>query len=399
MTGRFPAMRRGLGYLLGSLVTAAASLLALPVLVVPGATRSWASWHRRRADRLLASAPSEPQASPPRVGAGRLLGWLFAWIVTSLAFGIVAVVCAGNAVATAVTVPLWWALPDGTRAGGFGAGVPLTGWGTALTLGVGQFAVFAALTFGLVPPLARLHARISAALLSPSATEELAQRVETLTETRVGALNAHGAELRRIERDLHDGTQARLVAIAMRLGTARESLDEDPQTVARLLREAHETTEEAMTELREVIRTIYPPILSDRGLSGALAALATQSPIPTTLDLGAPGSGDPDIGAPGIGALGTVPAAVEAVAYFTIAEALTNAAKHSRAARCAVRLTRAGDRLTIEVTDDGIGGADETLGTGITGIRHRVLALDGTVHVHSPAGGPTTITVVLPCGS
>ncbi|MGI5489769.1 histidine kinase [Microtetraspora malaysiensis] len=373
-------MWRGLGYLLGSLFTAAVALFVLPVLIVPMMARAWASWHRRRADRLLLSPPS----GPVRVGTWRVLGWLGTCIVTGLAFGFVAVLCAGNAVATAVTVPFWWALPAGTRAGGFAAGVPLTGWGTALNLGTVQFVIFAALTYWLVPPLARLHARICVALLSPSAAERLAQRVETLTETRAGAMNAHGAELRRIERDLHDGTQARLVAIAMRLGVARESLGEDPEMVGRLLREAHEGTEEAMAELRTVIRTIYPPILADRGLAGALTALGTRSAIDTTLD---------------IGDLGTIPAAVETVAYFTIAETLTNAVKHSQATRTAVLVARNGDRLSIEVTDDGIGGADETLGTGIAGIRHRVLALDGTIHIHSPAGGPTTITVSLPCAS
>ncbi|MFF5210318.1 histidine kinase [Streptosporangium sp. NPDC000396] len=377
---RLSAMWCGLGYLLGSLFTAAAALFVLPVLIVPTMARAWASWQRRRADRLLLS----PRSGPVRVGTWRVLGWLCTYIVTSLAFGLVVVVCAGNAVTTAITVPLWWALPAGTRAGGFAAGVPLSGWGTALTLGTVQIIIFAALTYWLAPLLARLHARICVVLLSPSAAERLAQRVETLTETRAGAMNAHGAELRRIERDLHDGTQARLVAIAMRLGAARESLDEDPEMVARLLREAHEGTEEAMVELREVIRTIYPPILADRGLAGALAALGTQSAIAPRLD---------------IGDLGTVPAAVETVAYFTIAEALTNAAKHSQATRTTVRVARDSDRLSIEVADDGIGGADETLGTGIAGIRRRVLALDGTVHIHSPAGGPTTITVSLPCGS
>ncbi|MEU7898449.1 histidine kinase [Nonomuraea sp. NPDC049152] len=377
---RLSAMWRGLGYLLGSLFTAVVALFVLPVLIVPMMARAWASWHRRRAARLLLS----PRSGPVRVGTWRVLGWLCTYIVTSLAFGLVVVVCAGNAVTTAITVPLWWALPAGTRAGGFAAGVPLSGWGTALTLGIVQIVIFAALTYWLVPLLARLHARICVVLLSPSAAERLAQRVETLTETRAGAMNAHGAELRRIERDLHDGTQARLVAIAMRLGAARESLDEDPKIVARLLREAHEGTEEAMVELREVIRTIYPPILADRGLAGALAALGTRSAIAPRLD---------------IGDLGTVPAAVETVTYFTIAEALTNAAKHSQATRTTVRVARDSDRLSIEVADDGIGGADETLGTGIAGIHHRVLALDGTVHIHSPAGGPTTITVSLPCGS
>jgi signal transduction histidine kinase len=377
---RLSALWRAVAYLLGSLLSAVAALFALPVLIVPAPARGWASWQHRRANRLLLS----PGCGPVRVGTWRVLGWLGTSIVTGLVFGLVMVLCAGNAMATAITVPLWWALPAGTRAGGFGAGVPLSGWGTALTLGTAQFAVLAALTYWLVPPLARLHARICVAVLSPSAAEELVRRVETLTETRAGAVTAHGAELRRIERDLHDGTQARLVAIAMRLGVARESLSEDPATAARLLAEAHESTEEAMAELRAVIRTIYPPILADRGLSGALAALGARSAIDTTLD---------------IGDLGTVPAAVEAVAYFTIAEALTNAAKHSQAARTTVRVARDGDRLSVEVTDDGVGGADEALGTGIAGIRRRVLALDGTVHVHSPSGGPTVITVGLACGS
>ncbi|MBO1416015.1 sensor histidine kinase [Streptomyces sp. FH025] len=373
--------------MLGSLLTAAVAVLALPVLVVPTIARAWASWHRRRADRLLLPprpGPTSTRSDPVRVGAWRVLGWLCVSVVTSLVLGLVVVLCAGNAVAAAVTVPLWWALPAGTPAGGFAFGVPLSGWGTALTLGTAQTAVFAALTYWLVPLLARLHARLCVALLSPSATERLAQRVETLTETRADAMNAHGAELRRIERDLHDGTQARLVAIAMRLGVARELLSEDPRMVAELLEEAHEGAEEAMAELRAVLRTIYPPILADRGLTGALAALATRPAIDTSLD---------------IGDLGTIPAAVEAVAYFTIAEALTNAAKHSQASRTAVRVARDGDRLSVEVTDNGVGGADETLGTGIAGIRHRVLALDGTLRLHSPAGGPTTIALSMPCGS
>ncbi|WP_380280181.1 sensor histidine kinase [Kitasatospora purpeofusca] len=379
--GRLSALWRALGYLLGSLATAAVALAALPVLVVvPRTARAWASWHRRRAERLL----REPGSGPVRVGAWRVLGWLGACVVSGPAFGLVAVLCAGNAVTTAVTVPLWWALPAGTRAGGFGAGVPLTGWGTALTLGTAQFLAFAALTVWLVPLLARLHARTCVALLSPSAAARLARRVETLTESRAGAMNAHGLELRRIERDLHDGTQARLVAIAMRLGLARQVQGEDPVMLARLLEEAHESTEEAMAELRAVIRTIYPPILADRGLTGALTALGARSAIDTTLD---------------IGGLGTIPAAVETVAYFTVSEALTNAAKHSRATRTTVRVARDGDRLSIGVADDGVGGADEALGTGIAGIRQRVLALDGTVHLHSPGGGPTTITVSLPCGS
>jgi signal transduction histidine kinase len=139
-----------------------------------------------------------------------------------------------------------------------------------------------------------------------------------------------------------------------------------------------------MTELRNVVRTVYPPILADRGLGGALAALAADCPVPTRLH---------------VGQLDAIPAAVETVAYFAVTEALTNVAKHGRASQADVHVQRAGAWLSIQVTDDGIGGADETLGTGITGIRRRVLALDGTVRVTSPLGGPTTIAAEVPCGS
>jgi signal transduction histidine kinase len=247
-TDRPAAMWRGLGYLLGSLLTAAVALSALPVLMVPMMARAWASWHRRRADRMLLS----PRSGPVRIGTWRVLGWLCLCIATSLTFGLVVLLCVGNAVAAAVTVPLWWVFPADARLRFLFDGVRLSGWDTALTLGTVQVLTFAALTYWLVPPLARLHARICVALLTPSAVERLAHRVETLTETRADAMKAHGAELRRIERDLHDGTQARLVAIAMRLGAARESLGEDPEAVDRLLREAHECSEEAMAELREV---------------------------------------------------------------------------------------------------------------------------------------------------
>jgi signal transduction histidine kinase len=317
--------------------------------------------------------------SPPP-GWLRDLAWLPAHIAAGGAFGVATVLGVGNLLLGAVATPLWWLFPadDPVR---LLLVVPVTGWVTALTVGPLHVLAFGLLTAWLVPPMARAHARLCLAVLSPSA---LSRRVEILTATRAGVLDAHGAELRRIERDLHDGTQARLVAIALRLGVARESLADDPELVARLLREAHEGTEEAMTELRAVIRTMFPPILADRGLAGALTALAAGAGVPTDVE---------------IGELGEVPAAVEAAAYFVAAEALTNAAKHARATSATVRLARAGGMLTVEVTDDGAGGADETRGTGITGIRRRAAALDGTARISSPADGPTVVIVELPCGS
>ena len=376
MTGRrwWDGALRGTGYLLLGLGTAVVTLLALPLLVFPGMARGWADRHARRAGRLLGTAVSPPP------GPLRDLGWLPVHILTGGAFGVAAVLGAGNVLLGAVATPLWWLFPadDPLR---LLLVVPVTSWGAALALGPLHVLAFGILTCWLAPLLARAHARLCLGVLSRSA---LAQRVEVLTATRAGVLDSHGAELRRIERDLHDGTQARLVAIAMRLGVARESLTDDPELVARLLREAHEGAEDAMTELRDVIRTMYPPILADRGLSGAVTALAASAGAPTRVELGE---------------LGEIPAAVEAAAYFVAAEALTNVAKHARATSATVRLARVGGVLTVEITDDGIGGADATRGTGITGIRHRAAALDGAARISSPTGGPTTVTVELPCGS
>jgi signal transduction histidine kinase len=368
-------MWRGLVYLMGNLVTA----LVFPRLFLSPSW--WARRHRRRAARLL-GVPFPP-ISPVRTRA-----WLLVHVVLAPVSGLLVVLCAGNAVASMITIPLWWAFPPDTRLRLVFEGPHLSGWSTVLTLGIVQAAVLAALTYWGVPPLARAHARICLAVLTPSSAERLSERVDVLTQTRTGVLDAHAAELRRIERDLHDGTQARLVAIAMRLGVARESLAGDPEMTAELLREAHEGTEAAMAELREVVRTIYPPVLADRGLAGALTALATRPGLPVHLD---------------VGDLGVIPAAVETVAYFTVAEALTNVAKHSQATQVTVRLDRHADRhadrMSIEITDDGLGGADQCRGTGIAGIGRRVAALDGRIHLHSPPGGPTRLFAELPCGS
>lgn len=246
-----------------------------------------------------------------------------------------------------------------------------------------------ALVLPLVSRLADLDAAWSRSLLEPSAdarrNSELAERVEELTATRAGAVAAHGAELRRIERDLHDGTQARLVALSMRVGLARRAYDSNPDAARKLLDDAQDQVEEALTELRHVVRGIHPPILTDRGLVGAVRALAVGSGLEVEV---AEKDMQDDVRAP---------AAVEAAAYFTVAEALTNAAKHSGSRRAWVELVRTPRALRITVRDEGCGGADETGGSGLLGMRRRIAALDGTVLVSSPIGGPTTIEVELPC--
>ncbi|GGJ79366.1 histidine kinase [Streptomyces camponoticapitis] len=386
---------RAARYLLGSLTTAATALVALPLLVLPAPAHAWADWHRRRAGLLLGVPVPErsaPEADGPRARWRRLrtdpharrdLLWLPVHMVTALPFGLAAVVCLGNVVTGWWAMTLWWALPEEAVPKLLGD-ITVDGWAVALTAAPAQIGLLTAVAWWGGPPLARAHARICLTMLSPSAAQRLTRRVEVLTRTRAEALDAHAAELRRIERDLHDGVQARLVAVAMRLGVAGESLADAPDDVRELIRQAHEGVEEAMTELRQVIRTAYPPILADRGLGGALTALAAGCGVPARVRFG-------DVG--------PVPAAVEAVAYFVVAEALSNAARHGRAPRAEVRVGRTGAGLSVRITDDGIGGADEERGTGIAGIRRRVLALDGSVLVTSPPGGPTTIAVEVPCGS
>jgi signal transduction histidine kinase len=220
-------------------------------------------------------------------------------------------------------------------------------------------------------------------LLRPSREEELAERVEVLTSTRAGAVDAQSAELQRIERDLHDGAQARLVALAMSLGMAEEKLDSDPAQARELLAEARGEAKTALQELRDLARGIHPPILADRGLEAAITALAARSPLAVAIEADV----DP-----------RPPAAVEAAAYFVVAEALANATKHSGALRVLVCLARRDRRLVVEVVDDGSGGANPA-GSGLLGLARRVEALDGSLRLVSPPGGGTTLRAELPCRS
>ena len=221
-------------------------------------------------------------------------------------------------------------------------------------------------------------------LLGPDprdAIAALASRVDTLTEDRAATVDSVEEERRRIERDLHDGPQQRLVSIAMDLGRAREWLDEDPAHARALLDSAHTASKEAIAEIRNVARGIAPPVLTDRGLDAALSALAARSSVPVTVDIEGVGRLDPT---------------TEAIAYFCVSECLTNVVKHADATAVAVSLRRAGTDLVVRVSDDGCGGADPAGGTGLTGLRQRVRAVDGNLSVDSPPGGPTVVTANLP---
>jgi signal transduction histidine kinase len=222
------------------------------------------------------------------------------------------------------------------------------------------------------------------ALLTPSGAELLTAKVSSLTESRARVVDAADAERRRIERDLHDGTQQHLVSLAMNLGMAKEKLESDPEAARQLVSDAHQQAKDSITELRNVIRGVYPAVLTDRGLDAALSALAARSPVPVRLQVDLPQRPNPT---------------AEAIAYFVVSESLTNVARHSGARSATVYVEQSGDRLKLAIVDDGRGGAVEAAGSGLAGLRDRVVAVDGRFTLTSPPGGGTTIAVEVPCES
>ncbi|WP_424217717.1 sensor domain-containing protein (plasmid) [Streptomyces sp. BI20] len=235
---------------------------------------------------------------------------------------------------------------------------------------------------GPLVPYAQAH--LARLLLGPTAGARLASRVAHLAETRSDALDVQAAELRRIERDLHDGAQALLVALGLKLGAAERQLDRDTEQARVLLREARASSVQALRELRDLVRGIHPPVLAERGLADALRALGLASPLPVTVHTELPDK---------------LPDPVESALYFTVSELLANVLKHADASRVEVDARHADGRLRTRVTDDGRGGADTAAGSGLAGIRRRLAAFDGTLHIDSPPGGPTVMTLEIPCAS
>ena len=250
----------------------------------------------------------------------------------------------------------------------------------AAALGVG--VLFAA------PWLARSAASLdlvlARTLLQPSDAEALAHRVESLSASRAGAIDAADAERRRIERNLHDGTQQRLVSLAMNLGMTRTALHDAHPDIRQAVADAHEEAKQALAELRTFIRGLHPAILDELGLDAALSGIAARSPVPVRLKV--------DLHE-------RPPAPTETVAYFVVSETLTNVARHAAATRTDVVVRQQPGSLFLSITDDGHGGADPLRGTGLRGLQQRVESVDGTLRIASPAGGPTSITVTLPCAS
>jgi signal transduction histidine kinase len=275
--------------------------------------------------------------------------------------------------------------------GGFVSTAPVYGTvgGSVELLAAVQGAAILAFGLWLVPRTIGVHTR---ALLGPRPDPELAGRVEQLTQARAEAVDSAAAELRRVERDLHDGAQARLVALGMNLRAAERLIHTSPQAAVALVAEAREASSLALTELRDLVRGIYPPVLADRGLADAVRALALDTPIRTQTDIDLPGRLD---------------FPVETACYFAVAEVLANTVKHSGARLVQIRMRHsAGPRLAgpcgpgllrIEITDDGTGGADPANGSGLAGIERRLGTFDGIVAVSSPPGGPTMIIMEVPC--
>ena len=384
--------------LLGLLLGLACCRFVLPAALL--ATRRLAMLTRRLSARWCGvpiAAAYAPKPVPAMAGSRRLgyqqrMSWLLndvstwrdtAWLVVNLVvgwvlllapvmmvgFGVVAFLVPGTAAVPGMDGVSRWATPPA-----FPGNTPTV----LLAIGV----TLVALGVATGPVALRGYGGLARLVLTPSREAELALRVEQLAQTRRETLDTGAAELRRIERDLHDGAQARLVAMGLTLDAAGRLIDTDPAAARALLYEARDASARALAELRDLVRGIHPPVLADRGLADAIRALALDSPLRVQV------TGPLD---------GRLPAPVESAGYFAVSELLANVAKHSGAGAAEVDLRHSSGSLRITVSDDGAGGADPSRGTGLQGVARRVAAFDGVLVVSSPAGGPTVINLEVPC--
>jgi len=364
--------------------------IGVPLTVLVTAATSRLADRHRSAERIPSSYRRTPGAGWLRQLLGRVadpatyrdLAWLLINGTVGLLLGVLPLALLGSTVSYAAYPLLYWAAPEA-----FGRSFGLftvDGIGSAFLLWPVSALAFALFWVG-TGPLLRAHSRLTGWLLAPAGQgtlTTLTARIAELTESRADAVDTQAAELRRIERDLHDGAQARLVALGMNLGMAEELLASDPDSAGELLAEARESTGLALSELRTLVRGIHPPVLADRGLDGAVRATALTSPVPVEVSADLPGR----------------PAApVESAVYFAVTETLTNMVKHSGATAARLSLGYSSGRLRVVVDDDGRGGAAVEPGGGLAGVRRRLAAFDGTIDVASPPGGPTTITMEVPC--
>ncbi len=349
--------------------------------------RRLASLTRRLAGEWCGVPVAEPYrplpASGGKLGFAERLSWLLKdpatwrdllWVTVNVLLGWI--LAAASAVLVVVGTVVFIA-PAFTRAIPPPA-FPGNGKPTLVVLG----AAMAALGVWAAPWLLRLYGLLASSMLAPAGQAELALRVRQLTETRTEALDTGAAEIRRIERDLHDGAQARLVAMGMTLDAAGQVIDTNPAAARALLVEARDASIKALAELRDLVRGIHPPVLADRGLADAIQALALDSPMRIHL------ASDADA---------RLPAPVESAAYFAVSELLANVSKHAEARQTWIDIRYADGMLRIGVTDNGHGGADPARGSGLRGIERRLAPFDGVLAVSSPPGGPTAVTMEIPC--
>ena len=383
-------------------LTVTASLLILFVGIFVWLATTYVFRWTTRIDRELAGwARGRPVAAVyRRPGRGGVLARIravtadpqtwkdLAWLVLNSVAGFAAAVAAisfTGLVLGYITMPIWWHYISNPHDQYVSTNLGLytvDSTGRAfLTMGIGLVLAPLALLFnrGVVA----VHSALAASILGPSESQMLRSRVDELARSRSGAVEVAQEQLDRIERDLHDGAQARIVALAMELGMAEEDLERNPEAAREAVRRARDEALAALGELRDLARGIRPALLEERGLAEAVGALAERSPQAVTIRL--------------VGDVDRVPDSVQTAGYFVVAEGLTNAAKHSRADRVRVSLERDAGALAIAIEDDGAGGADAR-GAGIEGLRKRVEALDGRLEVASPAGGPTALRAVIPCG-
>lgn len=374
-----------------SVVALPFALLGVPVWILTAWVSTALAAIERGRYRLLLGVRIEPQPMPPAQRnplhyAGALLRdpgvrrravhQLIALPVGCVTSGVVYLLLSGAV--TLIVLPVV-ALFGGTENGElFGIDVG-AGSARGLLAGLGVLLLLAAPA--VIRWLVALDVAAATSLLGP-VPGALARRVGELEASRARVVDSAEAERRRIERDLHDGTQQHLVSLAMTLGRAKARYRTEPDSIGELLDEAHQQAKDAVTELRGLIRGLHPPVLTDRGLDAALSALATRCPVPVDLV---------------VEATARPPATVEAIGYFVVSEALTNVARHSGASRAAVTVRQADDALWITVSDNGRGGADPAMGSGLRGLADRVSGVDGQLSVDSPVGGPTVLTVELPC--
>ncbi|MCX5447920.1 sensor histidine kinase [Streptomyces nigrescens] len=397
-TAAIRQLASGLGSALSALfvllwlaVTVVTGPIGVGLLMAPAVLRALHALAGRERDRLGRWGPEVVAPEPPPTQlrlalvdptTRRELRWLVRHATLGFLLGVLGVLLPISALRDG-TFPLWWRFaPEEVATTSLGLG-NVQSWPAAVAVGLLGLG-WTAIILGLTPGMARLQARPGRRLLVAGPEMDLSLRVAELTATRAAALDAHATELRRIERSLHDGTQNRLVSVTILLGAARRMVARDLAGADEVLERAHSTAEQALAELRAVARGILPPVLADRGLTGALSGLAANCPVPCRIDVDVPER---------------CAASVEATAYFVVAEALTNIAKHSGADHATVMARSRGGRLHLCVEDDGRGGADEDGGSGLTGIRRRIAAHDGNLSLTSPSGGPTTLEVDLPCGS